>query len=385
MSSITQITHHDLDGYGASTVVGAFAEVDRVLHVARYSDVGPVVSAELKRLRRAAEPELLLLTDIGLEAGTVSFIKQFATMNAQRTEARHRLLVLDHHLSSVEQLAAQGIVPAATDSTSTLKRFTFEDPELTVIVDEARCATKLAFDHRDLYATGAVEPSPALSRLVEAIDAVDLWQKQRPIFRQALVLDELFWESVSGFLPLEHPWHDRFMSALLLAAALLLADNLPPAEMERRLGTVRADVLDALLRGQPGDEPTLTARMRIAPVLARAPELFHRFESGAKMSFALDAGTFQRVSDAILSSLDATLVINVQRSGSMSFRSTDGSALDAARKFKGGGHADAAGGRLASGMATSLSDAAEQVKAVLEPPPPDLSKSPFAALQGFKA
>ena len=32
---ITQLTHHDLDGYGASTVVGAYADVSRVVHVAR--------------------------------------------------------------------------------------------------------------------------------------------------------------------------------------------------------------------------------------------------------------------------------------------------------------------------------------------------------------
>ena len=33
---LTQITHHDLDGYGASTVVGQFAEVARIVHVPGY-------------------------------------------------------------------------------------------------------------------------------------------------------------------------------------------------------------------------------------------------------------------------------------------------------------------------------------------------------------
>ena len=125
--------------------------------------------------------------------------------------------------------------------------------------------------------------------------------------------------------------------------------------------------------------------MRLAPILARSTELFQRLEGGAKLSFGLDAGTFQRVSDAILASGEATLVINVQRSGSMSFRSNNETALEAARKFRGGGHKDAAGGRLANGAATSLADAMAQVAPILHPPKPDLSKSPFAALQGFKA
>ena len=38
-----------------------------------------------------------------------------------------------------------------------------------------------------------------------------------------------------------------------------------------------------------------------------------------------------------------------------------------------------------AGAAVSLADAAAQVVPVLDPPKPDLSKSPFAALQGFKA
>ena len=95
---ITQLTHHDLDGYGASTVVASRAAVARVVHVARYSDVGPVVAAELKRLAGATEPEMLLMTDLGLEPVAVSFIKDAVAMNGRRAaEGRHRLVVLDHH------------------------------------------------------------------------------------------------------------------------------------------------------------------------------------------------------------------------------------------------------------------------------------------------
>ena len=80
---ITQLTHHDLDGYGASTVAAAHADIARVVHVPRYSDVGPVVAAELQRLTRASAPEMLLMTDLGLEAVAVTFIKDFVAMNAR--------------------------------------------------------------------------------------------------------------------------------------------------------------------------------------------------------------------------------------------------------------------------------------------------------------
>ena len=387
--TITQLTHHDLDGYGAATVVGVYADVSRVVHVARYADVAPVVAAELVRLRRAERPETLVMTDLGLEPVAVRFITDVAAMNAKRgVERAHRLLVLDHHASSVDALVAQGIHPApAATLGSDLKRFDVGDPAIVVMVDETRCATRLAYDHRDLYAGRAPDADPVagLASLVGAVDAVDLWRKDDPIFQQALVLDEAFWDNVSGFIPAAHPWHDRFIGRLLLGVAARLGKEAAPAAIEREVGAIRAQIIDALLADEPEDDRDMTVRMRLAPFLARSPDLFHRLEGGAKLSFGLDAGTFQRVSDAIMASGDAALVINVQRSGSMSFRSSDETALEAARRFRGGGHRDAAGGRLLSGAATSLADAVAQVAPVLHPPQPDLSKSPFAALQGFKA
>lgn len=387
---ITQLTHHDLDGYGASTVVGAFADVSRIVHVSRYSDVGPVVETELGRLRRTDEPEMLILTDLGLEPVAVTFIKNFAAMNAKRgSERSHRLIVLDHHASSLDQLAAQGLtpVPVSNIDAPNLKQATLDDPVVTVLIDEARCATRLAYDHRDLYAgaTPDVETAAALLPLVAAVDAVDLWRKDDPLFTQALVLDEAFWDNVSGFIPTAHPWHDRFVGRLLLGLAVRLGEGATPAALEKDVGPIRSQIIDTMLAGEPGDDASLTSRMRIAPVLARSPELFQRLRGGAFLSFGLDAGTFQRVSDVIMATGVATLVINVQRSGMMSFRSSNETALDAARKFGGGGHKDAAGGRLATGPATSLADAAKQVEEILDPPPPDLSKSPFAALRNFKA
>lgn len=388
--TITQLTHHDLDGYGASTVARAYAEVSRVAHVSRYTDVGPVVETELKRLRRVEQPEMLLMTDLGLEPVAVTFIKAFAAMNAKRGPDRsHRLIVLDHHASSVDQLAAQGLGPAAAEVADGphLKRFSLDDPAIVVMVDTSRCATRLAYDHRDLYAsmTPDAETAAALATLVGAVDAVDLWRKDDPIFRPARVLDEMFWDSVSGFIPLAHPWHDGFVGRLLLGMAARLSKGAAPSGIEREAGSIRMQIIDAMLADEPDDDRDMTVRMRIAPVLARSPDLFQSLGGGAKLSFGLEAGTFQRVSDALMESGAATLVINVQRSGSMAFRSNNETALDAARKFNGGGHKDAAGGRLMTGAITSLSDAVAQVAPILDPPKPDPSKTPFAALQGFKA
>jgi len=381
----TQITHHDLDGYGASTVVSSYLALTTIVHVPRYADVGPVVEGELKRLGKAAEPELLLITDLGLEDVAVKFIRSFAALNRRRDPAaQHRLIVLDHHASSLDQLAANDVVAPSDDGT--LKTFDLGDPNIVVMIDGDRCATRMAYEHRALYAARDIEPEREgrMAALIAAIDAVDLWRKTAPTFPGGVTLDEVFWDNVSSAVPLGHPWHDRFVGALLLAVAGLLQRGLSPAEIERETATVRTQVLDALLADDPNDERTLTTRMRIARVLARSRELFSPLSDGTLLSFGLDPGTFQRVSDLIMETGGAKRVANVQRTGSISFRSNDESALRGARSFRGGGHRDAAGGKLPSGSAFSLADACAQVEAVLDPPASDRSASPFAALKNWR-
>ena len=384
----TQITHNDLDGYGASTVVGAFRDVSRIIHVARYSDIGPVVEVELKRLGAARSPELLIITDLGLEAPAVNFIKNFAAMNGRREAAdKHRLIVLDHHASSLDQLREQGIDPLPEVSgEATLKRFDLGDAGLTLLIDEGCCATRMAFEHSALYATHQPDEAQArdLATLVEAVDALDLWKKDRPTFLGGHVLDEVFWDNVATLVPLGHPLHDRFIGDLFRGVADLLRRSVPPSGIEREIGALRTRILDALLEAEPDDDRALTTRMRIARVLARSDTLFRPLSDGTLLSFGLDSGMFQRVSDRIMESGRARRVVNVQRTGSLSFRSNNETALDGARKFRGGGHKDAAGGRLPNGSAFSTADALAQVEPILNAPPPDPSASPFGALKNWK-
>ena len=379
---LTQITHHDLDGYGASTVAAACADVSRVVHVPRYADVGPVFEEAVKRLGKSDAAETLLVTDLGLEEQTIAGLKRFATMNKRREGDKHRLVVLDHHASSLDQLRRQGLEPAADLDRAGLTRTDLGDPEITLLIDENTCATAMTFAHRALFATR--EPEADLAPLIAAIDALDLWRKDSPAFLGGLALDEMFWDSVSVLVPVGHPWHDRFVSALLLAAADALRDGASPAELERQAVAIRARVVDTLMRDEPGDDPALTTRMRIARALARSDTLFRPLKDGTLLSFGLDSGAFQRVSDLIMDAGRAKRVVNVQRTGSLSFRSNDGTALDGARLFRGGGHRDAAGGRLPNGSAFSLTDAIAQVEAVLNPVMPAGADSPFAALKNWK-
>ncbi|WP_407529043.1 dimethylmenaquinone methyltransferase [Methylobacterium oryzisoli] len=384
---LTQITHHDLDGYGASTVVSSLADPDRIVHVPRYGDVGPVVDGELKRLGRTAASETLLLTDLGLEEPTIAFLRRFAAMNRRRApDDGHRLIVLDHHASSIEQLRRQGVEPQPDPDRPGLQRFGFNDPTITVLIDEGASATRMAFEHRALFATREPDTDRAadLTVLVAAVDALDLWRKDDPLFASGLALDEAFWDNVSTLVPGGHPAHDRVVSRLLLDASAAIRRGATPAALERLVPEIRGAIVDDLMRGEPDDDPALTTRMRVARLLARSDALFHALGDGTLLSFGLDPGTFQRVSDLIMAGGRASRLVNVQRTGTLSFRSNDGTALAGARLFRGGGHQDAAGGKLPSGSAFSLPDAVGQIEPTLNPPATAIENNPFAALRHWK-
>ncbi len=382
--NLTQITHHDLDGYGASTVAAACAAVDRVIHVPRYSDVGPVFEEEVKRLGKTQAAETLLMTDLGLEEQTIAGLKRFAAMNKKRDGDKHRLVVLDHHASSTEQLARQGLEPVPVAERPGLSRSDLGDPAITVLIEEDSCATAMTMTHRALFATHEPERGEDLAALIAAIDALDLWRKENAAFPGGIALDEIFWENATGLIPPGHPWHDRFVSALLIAAGTRLREGATPAQLEQDAVTIRTKIVDELLEAESDDDLGLTTRSRLARALARSDTLFRPLKDGTLLSFGLDSGMFQRVSDRIMEAGRTKRVVNVQRMGTLSFRSVDGTALDGARLFRGGGHRDAAGGRLQSGSAFSLTDAIAQVDPVLNPDKPAGSDSPFAALKNWK-
>jgi oligoribonuclease NrnB/cAMP/cGMP phosphodiesterase (DHH superfamily) len=378
---LTQVTHNDLDGYGASTVVGNLVSVARVEHVVRYADVVPVLEAEFRRLIEARDPEALLVTDIAVEPGFAGLAALFADANAGRTQP-HRLLVIDHHASSVPSLEAVGF---ARDATSAFPRWAPAGGtgHVEAFVDVSRSATRLCADLAPLIAgvghrrAPFIEPS-ACEALADAIDAVDLWKRDRAAFDPGEAINELFWEVVLTYVPPGHEMHDAFIGRILAGAAGLLGSGATADEIEAAGPALRKQAVHWLLAQDGIDETerqrAMTSRMRVSRLLARSENLFVTPFDGLriKVSHGLDPGIMQRTSDAILDADGADVVVNVMRGGAMSFRSIDGQALGLAERFGGGGHPTSAGARLPSTSVFSLPEAVRLMREVIEPPPQDL-------------
>jgi oligoribonuclease NrnB/cAMP/cGMP phosphodiesterase (DHH superfamily) len=384
-----QITHNDLDGYGASTVVGVTIAVSRVVHIARYRDVAGVINAEITRLEATEAPERVILTDIALEGPTVEAILRFAGMNSERPGREHRLIVLDHHASSAACLTILGCEalpdrdaghpqacyyavpgqPCGSDEAP------WNDP-IVVLIDDTRSATKIAYDHRDLYPGPKPDENRyasalAMPILVECVDAIDLWKAERAIFDRASALNDAFWESVGTFIPEGHPAHDWFVSEVLLDLANLARDS-KTWMIEYKAPAIRRSVIQEIMALSGFDETSSqrdqATRTRAARFVARTPGLFATIpgETRIEMAYGMDPGVFQRVSDVLLTEDRADLAVNVLRGGQMSLRSRRGEALALATRLGGGGHANASGATLSSTGVFSAEDAQARFREILE-------------------
>ncbi len=151
---------------------------------------------------------------------------------------------------------------------------------------------------RSLRPRGAEGPAE-LATLIEAVEALDLWQKTSPAFTGGLALDEMFWDSVSPLVRRAIPARPLPVRSAARRRAL------PRGRRDRRrTGAARNRAAGrhrrCLLADEPGDDPALTTRMRLARMLARSDVLFHPLSDGTLLSFGLDSGTFQRVSDLVM-------------------------------------------------------------------------------------
>ena len=395
---LTLATHNDTDGYSAMVAVALRRTVARTIHVARYADVGDILGAEVERLAKMGRPEELVVTDVSVEAPFVAAIEAFAAMNAKRGEP-HRLTVLDHHVSSVDALRQGGMEVEALSAT----RFAVSLPRrlrgplegtwFLATVDVERSATRIAHEHFGALPADTEDRGPgharAVARLVELVDAVDLWRRERPCFDLASVVSDAFFDTRDEYVPIDHAEHDAFLADFLVKLAAAAGDGADAGTLEEHVAALRRDAVEAMFArvGHLEDDAQRgrSVRMRLARFLAGSKAIFAEPAPGVRMAYAMAPGLFQKTVDAVLESREVTMAVNVMGSGSASFRSRGGQALEAARRFGGGGHADSAGAKVSRRRISSLSDAVESTRDRIAPPASPLGGAFAAALAKAKA
>jgi len=323
MPSIHHLSHIDLDGYGCQYLSRQTFETIRCYN----ANYGPEVTARLEEILRAVKAErlrspdaeiLILVTDLNLTTKECNWLEKEALGCGAGIQ------LLDHH----------GTGAAAAE------RFAW------YTLDTSRSATKITYDW--LRERFGFDPERRNEKIVEAIDAIDIWRDESPYFPYGKVLLGM----ISGAREINRilfPDEDRAYRLSLIDIARRILDEVPLEEAP----IVLDDALHANKKGffriDRNDTKDNLVADYVTRLLSRDRDRMTIRYRGHKGILGYNVGSASLIGNAFLTANpDYDFYMDVNSRGNFSLRSSD--RLDvsamAAEIGNGGGHPNASGGKI---------------------------------------
>lgn len=313
------LSHTDLDGYGCQYVSSKYIENGRFFN----SNYGNEINARLKQMTSEieeiedkSEEILFLITDLNLSTQDCRYLDD--KIRALNTSGYNiKLQLLDHHISGEEQAKE------------------FSD---WYTLDNNRCATKLTYDYFG-------EIDEATTTLINAINAIDLWKEEQPLFEFGKTLMRLIAETKElNKLIFPHESVAYKLYALERAKEFLNKDD-PHIALDDAIHFLKKD----FLRGEEANDTidNLSSRY-ITQLLSTKKGEFSLEYRGYTGFLTVSIGNVSVIANGFLSANDEyDFFIDVSLKGNISMRSSNKADVSEICKtlFGGGGHRNAAGGR----------------------------------------
>jgi len=323
MDSIHHLSHIDLDGYGCQYLSRQAFET---LHCYN-ANYGPEVTARLEEIisriktERMEHPEreiLILITDLNLSTKECNWLEK------QATECGVKLQLLDHHGTGA----------------SAAERFAW------YLLDTSRSATKITYDW--LREHFGFDPEGHNEKIVEAINAIDIWLDQSPWFPYGKVLLGM----ISGAREINRilfPEEDRAYKLSLIDTARRILDDVPLDEAPIVLDDMLHGSKKSFFRLKENDTKDNLVADYVTRLLSKDRERMSITYRGYKGILGYNVGSASLIGNAfLLANPDYDFYMDVNSRGNFSLRSND--KLDvsamAAEIGNGGGHPNASGGKI---------------------------------------
>jgi len=321
MTHLYHLSHIDLDGYGCQYLTQQSFELIRCYN----ANYGPEVTARLQEiidqikrdqyLNKPADERLILITDLNLTTKEANWIEKEAV------SVGATLQLLDHH--GTGEKAAE--------------RFAW------YALDTSRCATRITYDWlRDRY---DFDPQGAFETIVDAINAIDIWRSDDPLFEYGKVGLGM----ISGAREINRvlfPDEDRAFKLALIDAAKTRAP-LPyaPIVLDDDLHGIKK----AFFRQGADDTKDNLVAEYITRLLTADKARLTIHYGQARGILTYSAGNTSLIGNAFLqANPEYDFYMDVNSRGNFSLRSADriDVAQMAAHIGNGGGHPNAAGGKI---------------------------------------
>jgi uncharacterized protein len=312
------LSHTDLDGYGCQFVSSKYVKNARFFN----SNYGNEINARLKQIIGEIEASedksketLFLITDLNLTSQDCRFLDD--KIRALNTSGYNiKLQLLDHHISGQEQA----------------------DEFDWYTLDNNRCGTKITYDY-----FGAIDE--VTTTLVNAINAIDLWHEDEPLFEFGKTLMRLIGET-------------KELNKLIFPDESVAYKLFALEKAKEFLGKQNANIaLDdgihflkkAFLRGDSADDTIDNLSCRyVTSLLSTKKEEFSLEYNGYNAFLTVSIGNVSVIANGFLSANEEyDFFIDVTPKGNISLRSSNKADVSEIAKtlFGGGGHRNASGGR----------------------------------------
>ena len=323
MQNVYHLSHIDLDGYGCQYLSRRSFRSIRCYN----ANYGPEVTARLEEMLQAAgekrEQEsdaeiLLLITDLNLSTKECNWLEREAMA------IRAKIQLLDHHGTGA----------------SAAERFAW------YTLDTGRSATKITYDWlRQRY---GFDPEGHNAKIVEAVDAIDIWKQESPYFEYGKVLLGM----ISGAREINRilfPDEDRAYKMNLIDRAREILEEYPLSEAPIVLDeALHGNKKRFFLQERNNTKDNLVADY-VTRLLGREKDRMTVHYRGYKGLLGYNVGNTSLIGNAFLvANPDYDFYMDVNSRGNFSLRSND--KLDvsamAAEIGNGGGHPNASGGKI---------------------------------------
>lgn len=350
--TIYHLSHIDLDGYSCQLVMRYTPYTIHSYNANYGAEVLERLNEILEALRDSDEAAIILITDLNLTASEARWLdEEIKKMNDRGRQIE--ITLLDHHGSGQESA----------------------DRYAWYYLDTQRCATKITYDYAKEHLS-LVEPL-WMPSYVHVVNAVDLWkQDEVEAFEYGKVCMRLVTETRELNRVIFSDEDREYKLALLTdAAEMIELPNAPIILDESIHGLKKAFFRDA-------EDNTLDnlATKRIVELLGTKRKMMTIYYKGYKGFMSYGVGNTSIIGNGFLMTYDEyDFIVDVSSRGTMSLRANNrvDVSLIAKEWARGGGHPNAAGGRIqgfkeqyrydkAKAQIERLIDASEAVAGKLE-------------------
>ena len=319
--TIHHLSHIDLDGYSCQLVM-KYTPYEKFNYNANY---GPEVKSKLdlilENIKNSSNSALILISDLNLTADESRWLSnEVAKLNRNKQDVE--ILLLDHHGSGAESA----------------KKYDW------YYLDESRCATKIVYDYAKEHFN--LNVPTWMDHYVNAVNAVDLWKQEEVAnFEYGKVCMRLVTETRELNRIMFADEDSHYKLSLLMEATKFLEVNNAPIVLDESIHKIKKEFF------KENDDNTLDnlATKYVVKLLGNKRTTHTIYYKGYRGFLSYGVGNTSIVGNGFLLAYpEYDFIVDVSYRGAMSLRANNQVSVAQISKewCNGGGHPNAAGGRI---------------------------------------